>query len=70
MTGVVGGAGAVDGRSYDNNEPSKKALDFDLVIISLLGSTGRTDLGTTEVEAEERRIDFRAFAPVIVGPGP
>ena len=33
-TGTTGGATIADGRSYDSNEPSKKALDLDLVIIS------------------------------------
>ena len=65
----AGGTGAVDGRSCDNNEPSKKAFDLDLVIISLFGSTGRTDLGTTDAEAEERKMDFRAFAFVVAGAG-
>ena len=66
--GAARAAGAVDKRSYDNNEPSKKAFDFDLVMISLFGSTGKIELGTTELEAEERRIDFRVIAFVFEGP--
>ena len=54
MIGVVGGVGVVDERSYDNNEPSKKALDFDLVMISLFGSTGVTESGIHQIEAPQR----------------
>ena len=60
MIGEAGGDGTVDERSYDNNEPSKNALVFDLVIISLLGSVGRA--GSVAAGAEERRIDFRELA--------
>ena len=60
IIGEEGGTGTEDERSYDNNEPSKKALVFDLVIISLLGSVGRAV--PVAAGTEERKIDFRELA--------